>query len=150
MTIGANFSVGKSTVIEAVQDVTAGLFELRSEYIKFPVSEAETRTCIERFSELSNLPNVAGAIDGTHIRIKAPNESAVDYFSRYHQHDFIVQGVMDGQKLFLNFAAGYPGSLHSARVLRNSTLYRHAEGNEVQIGHHEIRLYLVGDSAYFL
>ena len=82
MTIGANFGVGKSTVIEAVQDVTGALFELRNEYIKFPVSEAETRTCIERFSELSNLPNVAGAIDGTHIRIKAPDESAVDYFSR--------------------------------------------------------------------
>jgi len=86
----ANFGVGKSTVIEAVQDVTGALFELRNEYIKFPVSEAETRTCIETFSELSNLPNVAGAIDGTHIEIKAPDESAVDYFSRYHQHDFIV------------------------------------------------------------
>jgi len=154
LTIGANFGVGKSTVIEAVQDVTGALFELRNEYIKFPVSEAETRTCIETFSELSNLPNVAGAIDGTHIQIKAPDESAVDYFSWYHQHDSIVQGVVDGQKLFLDFAAGYPGSLHDARVLRNSTLYRCAEGNEVlksptvQIGHHEIRPCLVGDSAY--
>ena len=61
---------------------------------------------------------------------------------------------MDGQKLFLDVAAGYPGSLHDARVLRNSTLYRRAEGNEVlksptvRIGHHEIRPYLVGDSAY--
>ena len=76
LTIGANFSVGKSTVIEAVQDVTGTLFELRNEYIKCPVSEAETRTCIETFSELSNLPNVAGAIDGTHIQIKAPDENA--------------------------------------------------------------------------
>jgi len=68
----------------------------------------------------------------------------------------VLLTILAGQKLFLNFAAGYPGSLHSARVLRNSTLYRRAEGNEVlksptvQIGHHEIRLYLVGDSAYFL
>ena len=154
LTVGANFDVGKSTVIEAVQDVTGALFELRNEYITFPVSEAETRTCMETFSELSNLPNVAGAIDGTHIQIKAPDESAVDYFSRYHQYDFIVQGVVDGHKLFLDFAAGYPGSLHDARVLRNSTLYRRLEGNEVlksptiQIGHHEIRPYFVGNSAY--
>lgn len=61
---------------------------------------------------------------------------------------------MDGRKLFLDFVAGFPGSLHDARVLRNSTLYSRAEGNEVlwnpstQIGHHEIRPYLVGDSAY--
>jgi len=44
LTIGANCGVGKSTVIEAVQDVTGALFELRNEYIKFAVSEAETRT----------------------------------------------------------------------------------------------------------
>ena len=43
LTIGANFGVGKSTVIEAVQDVTEALLELRNEYIKFPVSQAETR-----------------------------------------------------------------------------------------------------------
>ena len=93
-------------------------------------------------------------IDGIHIQIKGPDERAVDYFSRYHQYDFIVQGVVDSHKLFLDFAAGYPGSLHNARVLRNSTLYRCAEGNKVlksptlQIGHHEIRLYLIRDSTY--
>lgn len=54
-------------VIEAVQGVTEALFDLRNEYIKFPVTEAETTASIETFSELSDLHNVAGAIDGTHI-----------------------------------------------------------------------------------
>ena len=121
---------------------------MRNEYIKSPVTEAETIASIETFSELSDLPNVAGAIDGTHIEIKAPLESAVDYFSRYHQYDFIVQGVVNGQKLFLDFSAGFPGSLHDARVLRNSTLYRRAERDEVlnnptaRVGRCEIRPYL--------
>ena len=110
-------------VIEAVQDVTEALFDLRNEYIKFPVTEAETIASIETFSELSDLPNVAGAIDGTHIEIKAPLESAVDYFIRYHQYDVIVQGVVNGQKLFLD----------------NPT---------AQVSRREIRPYLVGDSAY--
>ena len=85
----------------------------------------------------------AVAIDGTHIQIKAPDESDIDYFSRYH-------------KLFLDFATGHPGSLHDARVLRNSTLYRRVEGNKVlnsptiQISHHEIRPHLIGDSGYRL
>ena len=152
LTIGATFGAGKSIVIEAVQDVTEALFEVRNEYIKFPVTEAETRACVETFAELSDLPNIAGAIDGTHIQIKAPLESAVDYFSRYHQHDFVVQGVV----VFLDFAAGFSGSLHNAQVLRNSTLNRRAEGDEVlrnptaQVGHHVIWPYLVGDSAYLL
>jgi len=66
-----------------------------------------------------------------------------------------VQGIVDGRKLFLDFAAGFPGSLHNARVLRNSTLYRRA-ANEVlrnptaEIGLHLIWPYLMGDSAYSL
>ena len=43
----------------------------------------ETRASIATFEEFSDLPNIAGAIDGTHIKIKAPKESAFDYFSRY-------------------------------------------------------------------
>ena len=152
--IGATFGVGKSTVVEAVQDVTEALFEVRKKYIKFPVSEAETRACIETFSELCNLPNVVGAIECTHVQIKAPSESAVDYFSRYQQYDFIVQGVVDGRKIFLDFAAGFPGSHHDAQVLINSALYKRAEGKEIlnnptsQISGHEIRPYLVGGSTY--
>ena len=153
-TIGANLGVGKSTVIKAVQDVTEALFDLRNEYIKFPVTEVETVANIETFSELSDLPNITGAIDGTHIEIKAPVKSAVDCFSRYHQYDFVVQGVVNGQKLFLDFSAGFPGSLHDARVLRNSTLYRCAECDEVLnnptagVGRCEIQPYLVEDSGY--
>ena len=88
------------------------------------VIEVETRASIETFSELSDLPDILSTIDGTHIEMKAPLESAVDYFSRYHHYDFIVQGVVNDQKLFLDFSAGFPVSLHDARVLRNSTLCR--------------------------
>ena len=36
LTIGPTFNVGKSTVIEAVQDVVGALYELRDDHIKFP------------------------------------------------------------------------------------------------------------------
>ena len=55
------------------------------------------------------LPNIAGAIDGSHIKIRAPRESAVDYFSRYQEHDVVVQAVVNGKKLFIDVAAGFPG-----------------------------------------
>ena len=148
--IGATFGVGKSTAVEAVQHVTEALFELRNELIKFPASAEETRSCTETFSALSNLPNVVGAIGCSHIQIKAPAESAIDCFSRYQQYDFIVQGVVDGRKMFLDFAAGFPGSLHDSRVLRNSTLYRRAEEGEIladptaQLGSQNIKPYFVG------
>ena len=41
ITIGPNFNVGKSTVIEVVQDVVEALCDLRNEYIKFPSTNRE-------------------------------------------------------------------------------------------------------------
>ena len=49
-------NIGKFTVIEVVQDVVEGLYDLRNEYIKFPETGAETASIV---------PNIAGAIDGT-------------------------------------------------------------------------------------
>ena len=109
-------------VIEAVQDVVGDLYELKDEYIHFPETVAETSASIQTFRNLSRLPNIVGAIDGTHIRINAPRESAVDYFSRYQQYDFDIQAAADGNLLFLDFSAGFPGSMHDARMLSNSYL----------------------------
>lgn len=137
-----------------MQDVVEALFNLRNDYIKFPIIEAETWHCIETFRDISDLPNIVGAIDGSHIRIAAPPDSAVEYFSHYQQHDFIVQAIVDGRKCFLDFASGFPGSMHDARVLRNSPIFDLAEhdqilmGPSVQIGGNDIKPYLVGDSAY--
>ena len=90
-------------MIEAVQDVVESLFALRNEYIKFPKTQQETAArLIRTFEEYSNLPNIAGSIDGTRIRVEAPKDSAIDYFSRYQQHDFVVQAVVDGRTIFID------------------------------------------------
>ena len=67
----------------------------------------------------------------------------------------MVQAVVNGRKLFIDVAAGFPGSLHDARVLRNSSIYQKAENGDILaagpmylIGADEIQPYLVGDSAY--
>ena len=154
ISIGPSFNVGKSTVIEAVQDVVGALNELKDEYIRFPETPAETAAFIETFENLLLLPNIVGAIDGTHVKIAAPKNSAVDYFSRFQQHDFSIQAVADGTLKFLDVSAGYPGSIHDSRMLRNSTLYYRAEAGHiltmpvVNVNGHDIGPYLVGDSAY--
>lgn len=154
LTTAPVFNVGKSTVIEAVQDVVNGLYEVRNEHIKFPETIAEVNASMQTFTNLTNLPNVVGAIDGSHVQIKVPVDSAVDYFSRYQEHNFIIQAVVDGQKIFLDFACGFSGSMHDTRVLGRSTLFRRAEHRDILtapatlISGCEIRPYLQGDSAY--
>ena len=129
--IGPNFNVGRSTVLEAMEDVVDGLLELKDTVIKFPSTEAEIVQSRETFQLWSALPNVVGAIDGTHIKIKKPVENGPDYFSRYQDHDIVVQGIVDGNNVFLDVEAGYPGSMHDARVLRNSNIYTRAEQGQI-------------------
>ena len=101
------------------------LFDASDQFIKFPTTPAETAASIETFREntRSELGNVAGAINGTLIKIIAPRENALDYFSRYQQHDFIIQIVVDGRGKVIDAVCGFPGSAHDARVLRNSELH---------------------------
>lgn len=152
--MGPNFNVGKTTVVEAVQDVVDALCDLKNEYIRFPSTNIDVLTTQQTFESLTDLPNVVGAIDGTHIKIKTPTQSGPDYFSRLQQHDVVVQAVADGEKRFLVVAAGFPGSMHDSRVLRNSSLYRQITNNElllgpaVRVGAKEIKPLLLGDSAY--
>lgn len=42
MSIGPTFNIGKTTVIEAVQDVVNALFDASDQFIKFPIRPAET------------------------------------------------------------------------------------------------------------
>lgn len=66
----------------------------------------------------------------------------------------IVQGVVDDTGKFIDAIAGFPGSAHDARVLRNSNIYQEAEqGNilqapRVDIDGNDIGPCLVADSAY--
>ena len=70
-----------------------------------------------------------------------------------------MQRLSNKRKLFIDVftdvAAGFPGSLHDARVLQNSSIYQKAKNGDVLaagpmylIGADEIQPYLVGDSAY--
>lgn len=101
--IGPNFILGRSNVLEAVQEVVEALFNLRNVYIKFLITEAGT-------PDVSDLPNIVGAIGGSYIRIAARQDSAVDYFSRYQQHDFIVQAIVDCKKRCFDYTLAFPGS----------------------------------------
>ena len=75
----------------------------------------------------SELPQVVGAIDGTHIPIETPSvEGKADYFSRTQKYKIGLQGLVGSNLLFLDVATGFPGSCHVSRNLRNSSLFRRA------------------------
>ena len=101
----------------------------------FPNTTTIVREKINGFREKSNFPNVVGAIDGTHIYIRAPKVNHEDYFDFKRRYSFVVQGVVDASGSYLSVSTGFPGSMHDARVLRLSNLFPLAEGGEENFDH---------------
>jgi len=71
-------NIGKATAHEAFRDVVDALYDIRNDFIKLPLTVDETAPSIATFQHFLMLPNIAGAIDGSHIKIRALRESAVD------------------------------------------------------------------------
>ena len=75
---------------------------------------------MDRFETRTGFPQVVGTIDGTHIPILKPDHSPSNNYNR----KLIMQAVVDGSGLFLDAYIGWPGKVHDARDLVNSTFYK--------------------------
>jgi hypothetical protein len=69
---------------------------LMPEFIQLPEGDA-LREVVRGFQIRCGFPQCAGAIDGSHIPIIAPEENHVDYFNRKGWHSVLLQGVVDHQ-----------------------------------------------------
>ena len=90
----------------------------RDELIKWPSGET-LRNTAEKFENMKGFPGVVGAINGTHIPIKATIENPNDYINRKFFQSFQLQVVCDADLLCIDAFCDFPGRAHDARVMRN-------------------------------
>jgi hypothetical protein len=127
--IGQKFAQGRSTIQRynlIICRVFADKKLLFSRYISIPTGQ-RLHSVIERFHALSRLPNMCGAIDGTHIKLyQKPAQCYIpaDYWSRHDFHSVLSQGICDGDRNFWNICIAAPGGTHDATHLRQSTFYK--------------------------
>ena len=77
------------------------------------------------------------------MQLLAPKEFEKEYVNRKGKHSINVQVVFDNNYKFLDIVAQWPGSVHDARILRESGLFALFEAGRVPVGCH-----LLGDSGY--
>uniref|UniRef100_A0A3B3SZR7 DDE Tnp4 domain-containing protein n=1 Tax=Paramormyrops kingsleyae TaxID=1676925 RepID=A0A3B3SZR7_9TELE len=68
-------------------------------------------------------------IDCTHVHIQAPRENEWEFINRKGRHSINVQLVCDADLIITNCVVKWPGSVHDARILRESALYRDLQTN---------------------
>ena len=152
--VAEQFGVGITTACHCLQDFCKAVIKvLLPDHIKTPDARklAEMATF---FNNRWRAPQCVGAIDGTHIPIVAPLQFPRDYHNRKSFHSIILQAVVDGKGLFWDVCVGYPGSVHDARVLKQSQFWdmvgdgQFFQQNIATVSGHHIGQYVIGDPAY--
>ena len=77
------FGISRGSVSLIIRKVSKAILEFPGKnYMKLPVAVAEVENLTQKFLEHHGFPQCIGAIDGTHIPIRQPNQNYADYINR--------------------------------------------------------------------
>nr|CAI5840292.1 unnamed protein product [Callosobruchus analis] len=117
--------VSKMTVCRCVHDTVNAVNEIKfDEIVSWPHNMFDV---VQRFYAIAGFPEVCGAVDGTLLTIDAPRINEPAYVDRHGKHSINCMAVCGPDLTFYYVSANWPGSVHDARVLRNSSLFRRME-----------------------
>ncbi|XP_053400704.1 putative nuclease HARBI1 [Mercenaria mercenaria] len=125
--VGETVGRDKAKVSRTMEEVTNALCSVSGNYIHWPDNVTENK---KAFYQAAGFPNVAGCVDGTHVRITKPGgERQRPYMNRKLFPSINVMGVVDHKGCFTFMNAKWPGSAHDSFVFRSSSLCHHPQNN---------------------
>ncbi|KAL9333472.1 hypothetical protein Peur_073611 [Populus x canadensis] len=154
-TLASRYSLEPYLVSKITNMVTRLLAtKLYPEFIKIPVSRRRLIETTQAFEELTSLPNMCGAIDGSPIKVNRGDIGGNMYKCRYGYSSVLLQVVADHKKVFWDVCVRAPGGSDDASHLRGSVLYNRLVSGDVvwdkviNVRGHHVRPYIVGDWCY--
>lgn len=140
-----DFRIGVSTIHSIIPECLDAIFKvLQPNYLKSP-SEERFLNISENFIERWNFPNCVGAIDGKHVRIRAPKHSGSAFFNYKKFHSIVLFAVVDAHANFIYIDVGAYGSQSDGGILWNSSF-----GKALNDGKSLLYIFVGLDSLYSL
>ena len=106
--IADRFGVSESSIILCRNRVMIALPKV----ISWPTGE-KLQSVVTKFSERNNFPGIVGAVDDTHIKIRAPDDHPQSYVNRKKIHC-----ICNADMEFIYYNVGFLGSCHSSAPIR--------------------------------
>ena len=128
--VSHHFGLTHCTVCQIVNDTYRAIVKkLFLVYIRFPTCNS-LKDVVRGFKEKFGISQCVGSIDGSHIPVTPPAMNHTDYYNSKGWYSMLVQALVDHNYLFRDLCISWPGSVHYARVVANSSLFRKVNGGE--------------------
>ena len=130
--IADRFDQTESTV-HKIKRMCKTLKVMSKKCINWPLNQRTMTAICDGFENFRGVKGCIGAINGTHIPIKAPDDCGENYMNRKGFHSIVMQSVVDHQFKFLDCCIGWPGSFHDARIFNNSNILQNVLSNPMDM-----------------
>ena len=144
------FGLARCTMCKLVNETCRAIIQkILPLFIRFPTGSS-LADAVRGLKDKFGILKCADSISGSHV---PPSMNHTNYYNRKGWYSMLMQAVMDHNYLFRDLYVGWPGSVHDARVLANSTLFRKVtsgdflQGDKEDIQGHELGIYLIEDLA---
>jgi len=87
-------------------------------------TEQEWLAVAKQYQALWNFPRAVGAIDGKHVVLQCPRNSAREYFNYKIAFSIVLFALVDANHNFMFVDVGYPGRISDSGVFTNTELYK--------------------------
>ena len=97
-------------------------------------TEGRIRRLSSEFECNTGIPNVCGAIGGTHIKLQLKPRNSyrpADYWCSHGFYSILLQGVCDADKVFWDVCCNAPGGLDNSTHLRASSIWARLKDGEI-------------------
>ncbi|XP_066596865.1 uncharacterized protein [Prorops nasuta] len=157
--IALAFRIGESTVRKIIKEVCAAIISaLQNKYLPEPNKE-HWKSCGIGFWNKWNLPNCVGAIDGKHIRLRAPPNSGSLYYNYKKYFSIVLMAIADHLYRFSLVDIGAFGGMNDAGIFHDSNIGINLNNEDLHLPKGQVHLpnsnlktshYFVADDAFKL
>lgn len=153
-TLAVEYLIGVSTVPYIIHEVYSAIWDtLKDLYLPWPDNLSDIA---KGFEEKYDFPHCCGAVDGKHIRMQKPANSAGLYYNYKGYYSIVLLGVCDSYCNFTYVNIGGYGSQSDCSVFQYSALGRAIVNNEVRWpapqplpqSNIQLNFFLIGDEAF--